>query len=55
MSCIGLQGNGEPISFPVDDVELGSIGMLCLVIGLKLGGEGGRNDIRDRRSLNAFR
>jgi hypothetical protein len=22
MSCIGLQADGEPISFPVDDIEL---------------------------------
>ncbi len=31
--CIALQSNFEPISFAVDGIDLGSIGMLSVAIG----------------------
>ena len=31
--CIGAQEPGEPVSFAVDGIELGSISMLCAIVG----------------------
>jgi hypothetical protein len=31
--CIALHDAGEKIAFPVDGIDIGSVGMLSLVIG----------------------
>jgi 4,5-DOPA dioxygenase extradiol len=31
--CIALHGAGEKIAFPVDGIDIGSVGMLTVVLG----------------------